>query len=201
MAQRKSGNWGPHVALLRGINLGGKNKLPMRTLAAMFAELGCSGVKTYIQSGNVVFTATGEVAESVEHRIPEMIQEQLGLRVPVVTRTASELREAVENNPFLKEGKEAETLHLAFLKDRPSGEAVALLDPARSPGDRFAVSGREVYLYCPNGVAKSKLTNAYFDSALKTVSTVRNWRTVLALMQMATEDEATNQRFASFLGN
>ncbi|HEV2123039.1 MAG TPA: DUF1697 domain-containing protein [Chloroflexota bacterium] len=176
---------GRYVALLRGINLGGKNKVPMATLSAMFVDLGCTDVETYIQSGNVVYTATNQVAGRVARRIPEMIHEQLGLKVPVITRTVAELREAVENNPFLKEGADEATLHLVFLGDEPTEQQVAVLDPERSPGDRSAVRGREVYLFCPNGLARTKLTNAYFDSQLKTVSTVRNWRTVLALVHMA----------------
>lgn len=182
---------GRYVALLRGINVGGKNNVPMKMLASMFVDLGCTDVQTYIQSGNVIYTATEEVAESVTRRIPELLRERLGLKVPVVTRTAAELREAVQSNPFLIEGKDESTLHLAFLRNQPTDEQIAALDPERSPGDRFAVRGREVYLFCPNGVARTKLTNAYFDSQLKTMSTMRNWRTVLALIQMVEEGMAS----------
>ena len=100
-----------------------------------------------------------------------------------VTRTAGELRAIVEANPFT--GAEANKLLVLFLADPPAPEHVEALDPNRSPGDEFAVVGREVFLHCPNGFARSKLTNSYFDSALSTTSTGRNWRTVGKLLDLA----------------
>jgi uncharacterized protein (DUF1697 family) len=102
----------------------------------------------------------------------------------VVTRTAGELRGVLRGNPFLRAGAEAETLHVMFLADRPTPARVAALDSRRSPPDEFEVKGREVYLRLPNGGARTKLTNAYFDAKLATTSTVRNWRTVLKLVEM-----------------
>lgn len=177
---------GRHVLLLRGINVGGKNKLPMVLLTTLVTELGGHDVRTYIQSGNVVFTASDETAGAIEQRLPERILDRLGLHVPVVRRTAAELLDATAHNPFLDGVPEEKALHLFFLKEQPTQAQVAALDPDRSPGDRFAVRGRDVYLLLPNGIANSKLTNAYFDSKLKTVSTARNWRTVLTLAHMAT---------------
>lgn len=174
-----------HVALLRGVNVGGKNKLPMKELAAMFAETGCGEVRTYIQSGNVVFRAGEALARRVPVGIAGAISERFGLQVPVVTRTVDEMRAVVRHNPFLRAGADANTLHVAFLAERPSPARVAALDPDRSPPDQFAVRGRDVYLHLPNGGARSKLTSAYFDARLATVSTVRNWRTVLALLALA----------------
>jgi uncharacterized protein (DUF1697 family) len=107
------------------------------------------------------------------------------LRVPVVTRTADELREVSEQNPFLAAGADAAALHVVFLADRPSPARAAALDPQRSPGDALALRGRDIYLHCPHGVARSKLTNDYFDSKLATVSTARNWKTVLRLLELA----------------
>ena len=104
----------------------------------------------------------------------------------VVTRTASEFQEIVKANPFSESGTEANKLHVMFLADLPDREHVEALDPNRSPGDEFAVLGREVFLHYPNGVARSKLTNAYFDSRLSTTSTSRNWRTVGKLLEMVT---------------
>ena len=103
--------------------------------------------------------------------------------MPVVTRSAVELRRAVEGNPFLAAGADVATLHVGFLASEPKAEPVAALDPARSPPDRFEVRGREIFLCLPDGVARSKLTNAYFDSKLATTSTFRNWRTVLTLLE------------------
>jgi uncharacterized protein (DUF1697 family) len=175
---------GRYIALLRGINVGGNNLLPMKDLAAIFEAAGCSEVTTYIQSGNVAFTAEADTAPDLASVITNAIQQSFACKPPVVLRSASELRAAIENNPFLKAGRPEETLHLSFLADLPTPEQLAELNPARSRGDSFQVLGREIYLDLPNGVGKSRLTNAYFDSKLKTVSTQRNWRTVLWLSKM-----------------
>jgi uncharacterized protein (DUF1697 family) len=184
MSGRKGGD--VYVALLRGVNLGGKNRLPMRDLAAMFAEAGCTDVVTYIQSGNVVFRATEACAARIPAAIAKEVADRLGFRAPVVMRTAGELRGVARGNPFLRGGAsaEAESLHVMFLADRPSPASVATLDPKRSPPDEFEVRGREIYLRCPNGVARTKLTNEYFDAKLATTSTMRNWRTVGKLVEM-----------------
>ena len=176
-----------YVALLRGVNLGGRNKLPMKDLAGMFARAGCTDVVTYIQSGNVVFRATEACAARVPSAIAKAVADRLGFRAPVVMRTAGELRGVARGNPFLRAGAEAESLHVMFLADRPSPARVATLDPKRSPTDEFEVVGREIYLRCPNGVGRTKLTNAYFDAKLATTSTMRNWRTVLKLVEMTGE--------------
>jgi uncharacterized protein (DUF1697 family) len=173
-----------HVALLRGINVGGKNMLPMKELAAMFASAGCERVVTYIQSGNVVFSATDRVVVGLGEGIAQGIEAKFGIRVPVVMRSASEITGVVRGNPFLKSGASEETLHVSFLADQPNKDMVAGLDAARSAPDAFAVVGWDIYMQLVNGAARTKLTNAYFDSKLKTVSTMRNWRTVLKLAEM-----------------
>jgi uncharacterized protein (DUF1697 family) len=173
-----------HVALLRGINVGGKNMLPMKELAAMFAKAGCADVTTYIQSGNVVFCAEDKVVEGLGAGIAKQVEARFGIRVPVVLRAAAEVDAVLRANPFLKAGASEETLHVCFLADRPGKDLVAGLDAGRSTPDAFAVVGREIYMQLVNGMARTKLTNAYFDSKLKTVSTMRNWRTVLKLAEM-----------------
>jgi uncharacterized protein (DUF1697 family) len=174
------------VALLRGINVGGKNKLPMRDLAALCTKLGCREVRTYIQSGNVVFAAAPRTAARFAAGLQRGITSKFGLNVPVVVRSSSQLRAVVAGNPWISRGVDAEQLHVAFLADLPARVSVAGLDPKRSPGDAFVVAGQEVYLHLPNGVARSKLTNAWFDAQLDTVSTIRNWRTVLTLLEWTT---------------
>ena len=171
-----------HVALLRGINVGGKNRLPMKDLVALFEAQGCSGVQTYIQSGNVVFQAPAAVAAKLPLKLSAAILNAHGLRVPVVLRTVEELQKIPRRNPFLKAGVVLDTLHVAFLADAPTASAASALDPKRSPPDEIAIRGRELYLRLPNGVADTKLTNAYFDKTLGTVSTMRNWRTTLQLI-------------------
>lgn len=174
-----------HVALLRGVNVGGKNKLPMNVLTDLFVEAGCRKVQTYVQSGNVVFAASPNLAKKIPTTITRAIHERLGLRVPIAFRTSEELDRVTRSNPYMKPGIDAAALHVMFLADDPDPARVRSLDPDRSPGDLYQVRGRHIYLCYPNGVARSKLTNAYFDAELATMSTARNWRTVLALAEMA----------------
>lgn len=174
-----------YVALLRGLNVGGKNRLPMRELRDVFLASGCHRVQTYIQSGNVVFAAGTNELENLSDRIMVAIEERFGLTVPLVTRSAPDLARVIESNPFDLEEDDSRGLHVGFLLDEPDPRDVTSLDPNRSPSDRFQVSGREVYLWCPNGIGRSKLTTQYFDSRLHTVMTVRNWRTVNRLAEMA----------------
>jgi uncharacterized protein (DUF1697 family) len=176
---------GVYVALLRGINVGGNNMLPMKDLATMFAKAGCNAVKTYIASGNVVFRADRELASRIPAAIAKAITARLQLRIPIVVRTSRDLRRVADNNPFLARGVDPDKLHVVFLADKPRAPAVAALDPKRSPPDEFIVRGSEIYLHCPNGLGRTKLSNAYFDSKLETVSTARNWRTVLKLLELS----------------
>ena len=172
-----------YVALLRGVNVGGKNRLPMADLRDILAEAGCAGARTYIQSGNAVFEAAANLAEAVPELVAQAISERFGYETVVVVRSGEELRRVATSNPFDTSG-DPRFLHVAFLKDTPSDEAVSSLDPQRSPPDEFAVRGRDVYLRYPSGVARSKLTNDYLAARLQTVSTMRNWRTVLRLLEM-----------------
>jgi uncharacterized protein (DUF1697 family) len=174
-----------HVALLRGVNVGGKNKLPMKELAAIFTDAGASDVQTYIQSGNVVLRAGAALARRLPAAVAAAISKRFGFEVPVVMRTAGELREVTRQNPFSRAGAEVRSLHVAFLASRPDPARAGSLDADRSPPDRFELQGREIYLHCPNGIARTKLTNAYFDSRLATTSTVRNWKTVLKLVELS----------------
>ena len=174
------------IALLRGINVGGKNKVPMRELARLFEAAGCSDVSTYIQSGNVVLTTTAKRAATLPVVIARDIAARFGCTVPVILRTASELHDVARANPFVRRGESHDALHVMFLADVPEAGAVAALDPKRSPGDEFVVRGRDIYLFCPKGVADTKLTNAYFDARLATKSTGRNWRTVEKLVVLTT---------------
>jgi uncharacterized protein (DUF1697 family) len=175
---------GTFVALLRGINVGGKNKLPMKDLVGMFERAGCVTARHYIQSGNIVFAAPPSLAAKMPAVVEAAITKGFGLRIPVVLRSEEELRAVVAGNPFLMAGVDPDALHVMFLAAQPSKAAVAALDPARSPPDELVVKGREVYLSLPNGMGRTKLTNAWFDAKLATVSTARNWRTVLNLVAM-----------------
>jgi uncharacterized protein (DUF1697 family) len=189
---------GTHVALLRGINVGGKNRLPMADVVRLFERAGASDVVTYIQSGNVVFCAPK--TEGLAAKIEKAIVKEVGFEVPIVLRAAEELAALVGRNPFLKRGISADLLHVGFLADEPDVARVAGLDRARSPGDSFEVLGSEVFLHLPNGVARSKLTNAWFDSKLATTTTVRNWRTVTTLVEMSGRKAPDAERSSATMG-
>jgi len=176
---------GIYIALLRGINVGGKNKLPMKDLVTLMENAGCLEVQTYIQSGNAVFESTSAIARTLPDTIAESIAEQFGLTVPVILRTTADIGRVVQTNPFLKPGVDTKALHVAFLAGKPGAKYAAALDPKRSSGDEFKLKGREIYLHCPNGVARTKLTTAYFDATLGTISSMRNWNTVLKLNDLA----------------
>ena len=171
------------MALLRGINVGGKNKLPMATLAKIFADEKCVDVRTFIQSGNVIYDAPAKAAATVGERVARRIEKELGLDVPVVVRAADELAAVPKRNPFKRAGENE--LHVMFLADAPTAAQARALDPQRSPGDELALVGRDLYLRLPNGVGRTKITNAYVDRTLGTVSTGRNWRTVLKLIELS----------------
>ncbi len=172
-----------HVALLRGINVGGKNILPMKELAAMFERAGGAHVRTYIQSGNVIFEAVPDAAK-IADSVSAKIEKKFGFRIPMVLRTYEQLAKAIAGNPFLKAGMEQKALHVYFLADTPSVACCTSLDKNRSAPDAFEVRGSEIYLHMPNGMGRTKLTNAYFDSKLLTTSTARNWATILKLAEM-----------------
>jgi uncharacterized protein (DUF1697 family) len=173
-----------HVALLRAINVGGRNALSMKDLRALCEASGCRNVVTYIQSGNVAFTATAAIARILPATLERAIRARARITVPVIVRDAESLAAVARDNPFVRAGFDAPELHVGFLAEAPTATCVSALDPKRSPPDEFAVRGREVYFRFPAGVGTTKLTTTYLDSKLGTTITLRNWRTVLALLAL-----------------
>lgn len=173
------------VALLRGLNVGGKNRLAMTDLAGAFTACGCSNVSTFIQSGNVIFDASSAVYDALRSDVPARISKLHGLAAPVVLRSHDELARVPTENPFADRPLDDKLFNVLFLADAPTAAAAKSLDPARSPGDEYRLVGREIYLWLPGGVARSKLTNAYFDRALGTITTGRNWRTIRKLIELS----------------
>lgn len=178
-----------YVALLRGVNVGGKNPLPMKEARAAFTAIGLSDVATYIQSGNFVFRASAP-REVLAEAMSSALNQTFGLNVPVVMRTAGELQRIRRQHPFAADATDARQLHVGFLSQKPELSDVKTLDPERSPPDRFAIKGSNLYLFFPKGSARSKLTVQYFDSRLHCVTTVRNWKTVNVLADMAAAKDA-----------
>jgi uncharacterized protein (DUF1697 family) len=173
------------AALLRGVNLAGRNRVSMPELRSALEAIGLEDVVTYIQSGNVVFRSRSGGAQKLAAAIEAQVAEVFGIEVVVLLRTPAELAKVAAGNPFLRGGADPARLHVVFLGGRPAAKAAAQLDPERSPPDEFMVEGREVYLHLPNGFGRSKLTVAYFERALGVAATARNWRTVKKLLALA----------------
>jgi uncharacterized protein (DUF1697 family) len=168
-----------HVALLRGINVGGKNMLPMKELCALFAATGCANVQSYIQSGNVIFDAPARALGKLGERVGEAIEERFGFRPPIVLRSAKQLAAACDRVPF----PDTPHVHVGFLAQAPTKPQLAALDPGFGAPDRYIVHGSEVYLHLPNGMGRSKLGTGYFDKRIGT-TTFRNWNTVVELARL-----------------
>jgi uncharacterized protein (DUF1697 family) len=172
-----------YVALLRGINLGARNKVSMPELRALFESLGAEDVETYVQSGNVVFRS-GDDPGTLTDAIQKRISRNLGLSVTVLLRTRQQLAKVFSGNPLANDNREPTKLHITFLTAKPDPARVRTLDPKRAEPDEFRVIGQEIYLHCPNGYGKSKLTNAYFEKQLGVGATTRNWKTVTKLAEL-----------------
>ena len=179
------------VALLRAVNVGGRNRIPMADLRRALRGLGLAGVATYVQSGNVVFAAHGHDPAEQAVAIRELIAREFGGDVRVLVLTATQLAALAAANPFVAEGADEKCLHATFLDGTVSAVAFGGLAPptrgeerAVLAGGDAALAGRAIYLYLPNGYGRTKLTNAYFERALGVGATTRNWRTVLALIEM-----------------
>lgn len=171
------------VALLRGINVSGKNKIFMDDLRAMFESLGLTEVKTYVQSGNVIFSG-GSSAHELEGIIKKAILEKFTFDVPVLVKTKEEMQATLRNNLYIhRNNVSLDKLHVTFLSEVPS-EANLKNAHINVLPDEFMVLGKEVYLYIPGGYGNTKLSNTYFESKLKVRATTRNWKTVNELVKM-----------------
>ena len=170
------------ILLLRGVNVGGKNSLPMKELTRICVELGGQNVRTHLQSGNVALDLAPALAPNLADAMQRQFAAQLGLDVPVVTQNRLELLKVLARNPW--PDRDPALLSVAFLAHPPTAAQIARLEPNRSPPDEFHVDGRVVYLHTPNGLGRTKLTNAWLDTRLATISTVRNWRTIGALAEL-----------------
>jgi uncharacterized protein (DUF1697 family) len=177
-----------YVALLRGINLGGHKKIKMDELRASLAAMGFDEVKTYIQSGNVVFKTAKISDRALSKKIEASILSNFGHSVSVMIRTAEEIKQVIANNPFLKQPDIDQTkLHVMFLAEPPAQSALKQLETLVLKPDQFRSLGKELYFYLPNGVAESAVMKKPIDRVLAIPTTMRNWKTVNTVQQMCTE--------------
>ena len=177
---------GRYVAMLRGVNVGGK-QIKMTALSALFSDLGHHDVVTYIQSGNVVFTSSSRSADALTGAIEGRITQDLRLDVRVLLRSRAELERVQRANPLLRAGADPAKLHVTFLATKPAAALVRAAGELDSGADEFRVVGREVYVHCPNGYGRTKINNMFFEKKLQVVATTRNWNTVNKLLQLASD--------------
>ncbi len=174
------------IAILRGINVGGKRKILMSDLRSMCEDVGLKKVKTYIQSGNLIFTSERQNSD-LEAVLEQSIQKTFGFEVPVIARTAGDVLSLQNNNPFLAEGTDISQLHLTFLKKKPSAEDRYKIQATSLDKDKFKIDGKEIFIFCSGKYHQSKLTNNFFEKKLKSAATTRNWKTVLKLIELSKE--------------
>jgi uncharacterized protein (DUF1697 family) len=186
-----------YVALLRAVNVSGRNKVAMADLRRLFESLPAQAVSTYVQSGNVVFAPSGRQSESkLVATIESRIEDTFGVSVTVLLRTSEEMNKIIRANPLLGGGRAESKLHVTFLARAPESSRVERVDPESGGDDEFQLRGREVYVHTPNGYGTSKLNNAFFERKLGVPATTRNWKTVstLAHLSRQAEEAAESER-------
>lgn len=178
-----------YISLLRGINVGGKT-LKMDGLLKVYESLGLRDVKSYIQSGNVLFNAKDDDAESVKEELQKRIRSRFGLEVTVIIRNRRELQSIFERNPFIGSGGgKLDRMYVTFMEESPEREPPRDLRSDADTNDDFRIVGTEIYLYCPGGYGKTVFSNSFFEKKLGVRATTRNWKTVTELKRIANETD------------
>jgi len=175
-----------YISLLRGINVGGRRKVLMVDLKAVYQMLGFTKVITYIQSGNVIFEAKKNLSiQKIEEAIKLAIQKKYDYEVPVLVRTVESIKSVVKINPFLKEGDVAiERMYFTFLAEKPSAENLENIKTIDTKKDSYKIIDKDVFIYLSGKFSDSKLTNNFFETKLKVKATTRNWKTVSKLIEI-----------------
>jgi uncharacterized protein (DUF1697 family) len=176
----------PQIVLLRGINLGPRNRVPMPELRERLAEAGFADARTYLQSGNIVLSSRAG-PDKLAQRIRKLIADGFDLDIEVVVRTRDELAEVVRRNPLGEVAKNPKRYQVSFLDKQLAREQVEELSALAAGGERLVAIGRELYAWHPEGVARSKLWNRLAGSGLGVTATARNWTTVTTLLTLADE--------------
>lgn len=171
------------VALFRGINVGGNHLIPMAILREILGELHLQNVRTYIQSGNVVFETAGRVSSSLGLEIAEKVQQRQGFSPSILLLSSAQWKAAVDENPFPEAIGEPKTLHFLFLSETPSNPNLEALHAKKSATERFVLTDSVFYFHAPDGIGRSKIA-AVVERILGVVTTGRNYRTVQKLLDM-----------------
>jgi uncharacterized protein (DUF1697 family) len=179
-----------HVVLLRGINIGPRNRIAMGELREALEDAGFKDVRTHLQSGNVVVTSTAK-PESVVRKCERVISDRFGLEIPVVVRTRAELARVVKRNPLGKIATDPKRHQVTFVSAKLAAKVVRELKAAAAESEQVVVIGREVYAWHPKTIARSRLWTLLAGKGLGVTATSRNWATVEALLAMADEQRST----------
>jgi uncharacterized protein (DUF1697 family) len=179
------------ISMLRGVNVGGHNKIKMDALRALYESLKLESPRTYVQSGNVIFRSKEKNSAALAKKIQNAIERKFGFRPEVILRTTDELRNAIAASPFpgirnLEPGK----LLVTFLAADPGPESQAAILSLKAYPEELHLAGRELYIYFPNGAGQSKLPWSKVEKLFKTTGTARNWNSVTKMLAMAEEMEA-----------
>lgn len=174
------------IAFIRGINVGGKNKLPMASLRELCAQAGLADAKTYIQSGNVVFRAEAKRIPKAGAILADAIESRFKFRPGVSVRSLDDVRRVVAENPFAgRRGADGGRLLVMFLSETPTAAAARALRSIKTDPEELVLSGREIYLHFPNGVAESNLPMDAVEKAIGVPGTCRNWNTIQSVIELA----------------
>lgn len=178
-----------YISMLRGINLAGHKRVEMARLRGMFEGMGFAQVRTYINSGNVVFKTGKSAPAALSKKIEERMLAEFGFSASVITRTAAELGRAIEGNPFVKESRsDPSNVFIGFLEQAPKVDAVEKLQARAAKAEQAHCCGREIYVYYVEGMGRAKLlTHGVLEKVLEVKATMRNWNTVSKLSEMAGE--------------
>jgi len=178
-----------YISILRGINVSGQKKIKMLELKALFESLGFQNVITYIQSGNVIFDVDDNDKTHVKTIIEELIVKRFSFHVPVIMRTKKEFENLIKACPFhpVDSDKDGTKVLVTFLDTQPVKDKLKnLLSHVVLP-EKLVHKGNEIYLHCPNGYGKSKLSNTFIENKLKVDATTRNWKSVLKLSELSAD--------------
>jgi uncharacterized protein (DUF1697 family) len=173
-----------YIAILRGINVSGKNKIAMVDLRKVLEKAGLKQIQTYIQSGNVIFRTEPSHPRDLAIKIETEIQKHWGFQVPIIVLGHEELSHILADNPFQHIGDPA-LLHITFLSEVPQAGYSVNIASVKYPPDAFEIKGRAIYLYCPAGYGKTKFNTAFFENKLKVSATTRNLNTSISLAEIA----------------
>ena len=172
------------IALFRGINVGGNNILPMKELKIVLESIGLENIKTYIQSGNVIFQSNSDHKETLSTQITEAVLNSHEFSPKVLLLTQQELQSAVDNNPYPEAKDDPQSLHLSFLAEKASQANLEALHQYKKDNERFHLTDSVFYLHAPDGIGRSKLA-AQIEKALGVATTARNWRSVNKILSLA----------------